>query len=244
MGSSEPFIILAGGEGRRLKSVIPDRPKPLAPVNGKPFLQHLIENLYRQGVRDVVLSLCNQADMIEAFVQEYVKPADLRVRTVREPAPMGTGGAVRFVVRTLGITTPFYVGNGDTYLPKGYSDFRSRQKGFDAHDLIGLVQVPDISRYGGVKFAPSHKILSFVEKSSGGGAGWINSGLYYLNPQSVDLPEREYSMERDVFPQLLRQGRLYGLCLQTDFIDIGIPSDYRRFESFLAEHMGNGSCPN
>lgn len=242
MEKAAPFIVLAGGQGRRLKSVVPNLPKPLAPVGDRPFLQHLIENLYAQGVRDLILSVHHQAHLIEAFVQNYTKPSGLSIRTVFEPRPLGTGGAVRFVMQSLRITTPCYVANGDTFMPRGYSDFRARQVPSASCDLIGLVRVPDVSRYGSVECDAVCKVLALKEKSVGEGGGWVNSGLYYLNPQSVDLPEADFSMENRVFPRLIQEGRLYGLRLETGFIDIGIPSDYHRFEVFLAEHKENEPC--
>lgn len=237
-----PFIILAGGEGRRLKDAVPDRPKPLAPINGLPFLQYLIENLYKQGVRDIVLSLHHQAHLIEDFVQRYSRPTDLTLRAVTEPEPLGTGGAIRHIVRTLNLNAPFYVGNGDTYLPQGYAEFADKRGLLPSRNLIGLVHVADASRYGKVELDSASKIVAFNEKAADQGPGWVNSGLYFLTPDSVDLPDARFSIETRVFPLLLQQAKLYGVRLDSDFIDIGVPGDYRRFASFLAKHKGKQPC--
>lgn len=235
-----PCIILAGGEGTRLRSVVSDRPKAMAPIGGIPFLQYLFENLYSQGVRQIVLSLSYRAEQIEAFVEQWQnRPRDLVIRSVREPHPLGTGGALQYVVQALGIRSPIYVVNGDTYLPTGFGEFHASMQSDLSLNGLGLVQVDDTSRFGRVEFSEDQYILNFHEKTEGAGSGWINSGLYYLQPDVLLQNQERFSLEIQVLPQLIRAKKLRGICLATDFIDIGIPSDYHRFERFLEQ---NNKC--
>ena len=230
-----PCIILAGGQGTRLKSVVQDRPKALAPVAGQPFLQHLLESLYAQGARDVILSLHHQAEMIEAFVADWVtRPSDLKIRSVREPRPLGTGGAIRFVVQALKIHSAVFVTNGDTFLTTGFREMTEKIPADFSANAIGLVQVPDASRFGKVECDNSGKILRFQEKVSNAGPGWINSGIYFLQNSTVlQNQQDEFSLEKVVFPQLVEQKTLRGISLDAQFIDIGIPSDYYAFENLF-----------
>lgn len=224
-----PVIILAGGAGTRLKSVVKDVPKPLADVDGEPFLKYLVMNLYRQGVRHFVLSLHHGADQFESFIGQNEWPSDLKFETVTEPKPLGTGGALRYAVEALNLSGPFYVCNGDTILPKAFATML--ETSLEQKDCsMAIVSVEDASRYGRVEFDGEHRVTGFVEKQEGIGRALINAGIYRLESEDLrSFADEVFSTERDLFPQLVAEGRLRAAPVESEFIDIGIPEDYYKF---------------
>jgi NDP-sugar pyrophosphorylase family protein len=222
------LLVLAGGFGTRLRATVPDLPKPLAPVLGRPYLSYQLENWLRQGATALTFLLHHQADAVESFLTSQSREtsrARCVVRTVTEPRPLGTGGAIAHAVRELQLTGSFLVTNADTWLAGGIEAI-SRAPA----PCIGVVQVPDVERYGAVRFGPDAAIGAFEEKGANAGAGWINAGLYHLHASLFhDWRGQPLSLEREVFPLLAQQGRLRAVPLQTEFIDIGVPADYFRF---------------
>lgn len=173
-----PLLVLAGGFGTRLQSVIPGLPKPLAPVGGRPFLSLQIERWISQGVRSFIFLLQHQADLIIEFLKN--EQADLlrdcRVQYVVEPTPMGTGGAITYAVEKLVIEGDFLVTNSDTWLGSGI------QQMMEAHSPAVLtIYMSDVGRYGELVFNHQLQILEFTEKNKDANSGWINAGLYRMN---------------------------------------------------------------
>lgn len=219
------LLALAGGFGTRLRSVVSDVPKPLAPISGRPYLAYLLETWVEQGVTDITLLLHHQADAVEAFLAE-VRPlfAQCRIATVTEPQPLGTGGAVAHAVREEHIAESFIVVNADTWLGNGIAEIANA-----AAPCIGVIKVADAGRYGSVEL-DGDRITAFREKRPELGSGWINAGIYHLRPQELaGWDGKPFSVERDLFPKLAASGTLGALPLATEFIDIGVPEDYRRF---------------
>ena len=215
-------LILAGGLGTRLRSVVSSVPKPLAPVAGKPFLYWLLDNLQQQGVKKVFLSLQHQAKLIQEFLKS--ESFDLEVQTLVEPHPLGTGGAIGFAVQEMKILDSFFVINGDTWLSQSVSILQTCSP-----PSIGLVQVADASRYGRVEWQGQF-VRNFIEKKNNAVSGWINAGVYYLAPEDFeDWDGRPCSLEREMLPKWTKQNRLRVCALETEFIDIGIPQDYEKF---------------
>ena len=215
-------LILAGGFGTRLRSVVSQVPKPLAPVGDKPFLHWLLRNLEYQGVKEVTLSLHQQASLIEQYLES--ESFGLKISTVIEPEPMGTGGAIAYVVNQQQWNGSFFTINGDTWLGSWVPSFSGVHS-----PAIGLVHVEDTSRYGRVDWQDD-LVQSFQEKQPKAGPGWINAGVYLL--QASDFQNwdgRPFSLERDLLPEWAQQGRLQACPLDTEFIDIGVPEDYHRF---------------
>ncbi len=221
------MLILAGGLGTRLRSAIDSLPKPLAPIGGKPFLELLLKNYYRMGIRKFILSLHYQADLIVKFVNdlklfEVLEGAEFRF--VVEPELMGTGGAVAFAIKELGLNEAFFVANSDTWLDHGPSEMLNC-----GAPSIGLVHVEHNDRYGSVEFLEG-KVTSFKEKEVTSGASYINAGLYFLSPKEFyQIKEKVFSIEKVLFPTLVGQGLLRAVVLESSFIDIGIPEDLHRF---------------
>jgi D-glycero-alpha-D-manno-heptose 1-phosphate guanylyltransferase len=227
MSSLPPLLVLAGGFGTRLLSAVGEVPKPLAPVANRPFLHYLVESWLSQGVTSLVFLLHHKAKSIEDFLQSLKARGLLKncvVQTLTEPDPLGTGGAVNYAVNQLGISGSFLVANADTWIGSG-----SRQVGMEGSPAMAILQSPTTERYGGVRVKDG-MVAAFQEKSGIHGPGLINAGLYHLPAELFrQRSAGAFSLERDVFPELVSEGRLKAVELQTEFIDIGIPEDYFRF---------------
>ncbi len=221
------LLVLAGGFGTRLQSVVSAVPKALAPVGGVPFLHLQLEHWINQGLRSFVFLLHHQSELVIEFLetekQDLLKSCE--VEWLVEPVPMGTGGALAHAVEQLGLREDFLVTNADTWLGSGIEAMRGA-----VSPAIAVVQVPDAGRYGSVQFDNEKIVHAFKEKSANMGAGWINAGLCRLDPALFASREHEpFSLEQISFPAWVADGILKAVPLQADFIDIGVPDDYFRF---------------
>jgi NDP-sugar pyrophosphorylase family protein len=234
------LLVLAGGFGTRLKSVITDVPKALAPIGDIPFLQLLLEHWLAQGLREFTFLLHHQADLIIAFLQAHQVelPKDCQVDWIIEPVPMDTGGAIAHAVKTLDLKDEFLMTNADTWLGGGIFDLIQ-----SAAPAMAVVNLDDVSRYGQVHFDHAQRVSAFVEKNDQRDVGWINAGLYHLSAELFkNWDGQPFSLERDLFATLVQNRRLIAVPLQTDFIDIGIPADYQRFCRWVATGRQNPLC--
>jgi D-glycero-alpha-D-manno-heptose 1-phosphate guanylyltransferase len=225
--TSTTCVILAGGLGTRLRSVIADKPKCLAPVGNSSFLEIQIQTLARAGIDSVVLSLGYLADQVLAATSSKAQHAI--IRHVIEAAPLGTGGAVAHALDTLGLDEVL-VANGDTYLDGDLSALlRPLDRGRAELFRMAVVEVPDRARFGGVEIDAGGLVRGFIEKGRHG-LGCINAGLYRLCREALPPSGRgAYSMETDVLPSLVQQGHVRASHICGEFIDIGVPADYQRF---------------
>jgi NDP-sugar pyrophosphorylase family protein len=201
--------ILAGGLGTRLRTVINDRPKVLAPVRGKPFLAYLLDQIIEAGIRRVVLLTGYRGEQIaDEFGHSY---QHIQIEYSAEPEPLGTAGALRhalpklFPVPSIGGSAGSHaamVMNGDSYCAADLPKFRAFHESSAAQASLVLTRVPDSSRFGKVESAPDQRVERFVEKQAAGGPGWINAGIYLINRALIhEIPEgRAVSIERDMFP--------------------------------------------
>jgi NDP-sugar pyrophosphorylase family protein len=226
-----PAMILAGGLGTRLARVLPDTPKVLAPVAGRPFLAYLLDALTDAGIRDAILCTGHRADLVEReFGARY---QGISLRYSRETQPLGTGGALRQALSLTGADTLLAL-NGDSFVACDFPAFLAwhREKCFAAS--LVLAQVADGSRFGTVDANPHAVIRSFVEKNGRAEAGWINAGVYLLSrPLLASLPQgRMLSIEHDVFPTWVSVG-LGGYRSSGAFLDIGTPESFAQAETFL-----------
>lgn len=225
-------FVLCGGLGTRLRSVLSDRPKSMAPVADRPFLELILRQLHEQGIRKVILGTGYRAEQIEQYFQSGAD-LGLSIEYSREDEPLGTGGAVKLAEKFL--SDPVVVVNGDSYVEWSLSEARALQVERNAELVIILQAVSDVSRYGSVTIDDENRITEFVEKRARTGSGLINAGVYLLQKEIVaQLPaDRAISLEREVFPRLL--GRpIYGMVSRGIFIDIGIPEDLARAQTLLA----------
>ena len=221
------LLVLAGGFGTRLKTAVADVPKALAPVDSVPFLQLQIEHWLDQGLREFTFLLHHQADQIIAFLQSQMSGllTGCQVDWLIEPTPMDTGGAIAHAVQELGLTDDFLMTNADTWLGGGVRELMQ-----STAPAMAVVNLPDVSRYGQVHFDQSNHVTAFVEKNAQSSAGWINAGLCHLSTGPFkNWNGRPFSLERELFTTLVTNRSLMAVPLQTDFIDIGVPTDYHRF---------------
>lgn len=226
------LVVLCGGLGTRLRSVVADRPKSLAEVAGKPFLEHILEYYRRQGVTDFLLATGYLSEQIEAcFPGGRFKDASVTFSV--EAEPLGTGGALKQAQRLL--ADDFFVVNGDTWMECSLAQLRAHGLAHDLPAVLALRHVEDASRYGAVRTDAEGRIRQFVEKSATAEAGQINAGVYWLRKSLLDLiPTGKVSLESQIFTTLL-DGRLGAQTFHARFIDIGIPADFERAQTLLAD---------
>jgi D-glycero-alpha-D-manno-heptose 1-phosphate guanylyltransferase len=230
-------IVLAGGLGTRLRGVIgADLPKPLAPVAGRPFLEHVLDHLAQSGVTRVVLSIGYRGEAIRAHFGGAYR--DLELRYAPEDEPLGTGGAIQHALAATEAPTVFVV-NGDSLLAADLAAAARRFAEVRADVVMCLRAVPDTARYGAVRTAADGRVLGYAEKGAAG-PGTINGGLYLVRRDlfaGAGLP-RQFSFERDFLERRCDDLRIYGLVTDGYFIDIGIPADYARAQRELTRPRG------
>jgi D-glycero-alpha-D-manno-heptose 1-phosphate guanylyltransferase len=217
-------VILAGGFGTRLRSVVSDLPKPMAPVGGRPFLAYLVDWLRSQDILDIVFSTGYLSRVIEGHFGDG-RSFGVRIRYSREEEPLGTGGAIRLAARLIEGET-FLLMNGDSFFGIDLDALREFHILHGATGAMALAQMEDISRYGKVEVGPGGEVTSFSEKG-GVGSGLINAGIYVIGrPMIEEIPPGKVSLESEVLPRMVGRG-LYGVAFRGLFVDIGLPEDYR-----------------
>jgi D-glycero-alpha-D-manno-heptose 1-phosphate guanylyltransferase len=221
-------MVLAGGRGTRLRPVLNDRPKCLAPVGDRPFIALQLEMLAARGIERFVLALGHLAPL----VQQAIVPlqSQLRIDTVTEPDPLGTGGAILHAMHHAGIGECM-VTHGDTWLDADFSALMAPLDPAVNEKLrMGCIVVADRSRYGGVAFEGSGLVAGFLPKGAEG-SGPIHAGCYRVQRGAFNGwgVGAQFSLELDVLPGLIAAGAVRATPLDGTFIDIGVPDDYRRF---------------
>ena len=222
--------ILAGGLGTRLRPVVADRPKALARVAERPFVAFLLDQLEAAGVRDVVLLTGHRAEQVRDELGD--RHGSMRLRYSPEREPLGTAGAVRLALPMIDSESLLLL-NGDSFCEADL-DAIGRFHAPETCSLV-LAQVEDSERYGQVEADEEGTIHGFREKGTSLGPAWINAGVYLLSRSIVKMipPNRAVSLEREVFPRLVREGLLRGFRQEGPFIDIGTPDSYARAEAFV-----------
>jgi NDP-sugar pyrophosphorylase family protein len=216
------IAVLAGGLGTRLRGVLPETPKILASVLGKAFLEHLLDWLIRQGARRVILCLGYRAGDVLAYI-EARSFAPLEIRTVVEPEPLGTGGAIARA-RLLLNSDPVLVINGDTLVDADLNAFLAGHRTSRAEASILCTEVEDPGRYGRLEIDAHDRILRFVEKDTTAGPAWINGGYYLFSRAVLEAIATlsKGSLERDIL-QRMRPGTIHAFRTHGRFLDIGTP---------------------
>jgi NDP-sugar pyrophosphorylase family protein len=225
-------VVLAGGMGTRLRSVVADRPKVLAPVAGRPFLTYLLDQIADTGIQRVVLSTGHLAEQFAEVIGDRYR--NIQITYAQEEQPLGTGGAIHFAC---GFTKAdqLLVMNGDSYCAADLSEYIDWHADGENDVSLMLAKVSDASRYGTVEMEAGGQITAFIEKRPESTAGYINAGVYLFRRTMLEqFPAGPSSMERDVFPVWLRDRSMLGWVTEAEFIDIGIPSDYERSHEFMA----------
>ncbi len=219
-------IILAGGEGKRLRSVINDIPKPMAPVKGIPFLEYLVLQLKKQNIKDLIFSTGYKGSIIKNYFQDGDN-WDINIEYSEEDKPLGTGGALRKAGELID-DEHFIVMNGDSFFDIEFKQLISFHEDKQAVATIGLAYVETIERYGYVEIGNDGKITKFVEKDNSVSPGYINGGIYILNSELINkIPLGQVSLETEVLPNLINRG-LFGMKSKSFFVDIGKPEEYQR----------------
>lgn len=220
-------IILAGGFGTRLQHIVNDVPKPMAPINGIPFLSYLFDYLIKFNIEHIILSTGYLHEKIESFYKYQYH--NIKISYACETSPLGTGGAIRFAFSKCK-TDEALILNGDTLFRIDIDEFISFAKTKKTNLSIVLRNIEDVSRYGSVQFDNNMKINSFTEKCNSTGKGFINGGIYWVKKQLFDkfqLPEK-FSFEKDLMEKYCSSDSFYAYQSNGYFIDIGIPEDYAK----------------
>jgi len=223
-------VILAGGLGTRLHSLLGGKPKPMAPIAGRPFLEYVLLWLKKYGFTEVILCIGYQG----VFIQKYFGQGErwgLNIRYSHEEELRGTAGALKLAQGFIRGEN-FLVLNGDSFVDLDLNILIYYHRVRKALASIALVKVPNTARYGAVEIDESGKIMRFMEKEETKTPGLINGGIYVFQREVLELiPEgRPVSLEREIFPKLIGEG-FYGLPFQAYFIDIGVPEDYLRLQA-------------
>ncbi len=229
-------IILAGGLGTRLQSVVNDKPKCMADVAGKPFLYYVIDFLQKNAIESFIFSVGYMHKIIEEYLEE--KYPNLNYTLALENEPLGTGGAIKLACGKASSKNVMVV-NGDTLYKINAAPLNQLHEAVNAHCTLSLKPMQNFDRYGVVKVNKDHSIKSFREKKYYD-SGLINGGVYALNTGKFlqePLPEK-FSFEKDyleknVYHRSSQKPKLYGIIQDKYFIDIGIPEDYVRAQGEL-----------
>jgi D-glycero-alpha-D-manno-heptose 1-phosphate guanylyltransferase len=225
-------IILAGGLGTRLRSAVPDLPKPMAPIAGRPFLAYQMDHWIAQGVGHFILSVGYRHEAISAHFGHRYRGATLDY--VAETTPLGTGGALLLAAAQLPDDRSALLLNGDTYFDVALDRLAAHARRHDAQWCLSLFRSHDPARYMGVGLARDGRINALKAPT----APLANGGVYLFRPSALQAVKvcagAPLSLENDLFPLLFEQGqRFAGLECPGAFIDIGVPHDYHRAASVL-----------
>lgn len=229
--AADEAIVLAGGFGTRLREVVADVPKPLAPVAGRPFLAWLLDRLAAGGIRRCILATGYMAEAIEQRIGARWQGMEIACSV--EAQPLGTGGAIRLAARRLQ-GEGAHVLNGDTWLDYAPKALEAAARAMEAPMAIALARVGDVGRYGAVDVREG-RAVAFREKGETG-AGWINAGCYFLGRDALAaLPALDaFSFEREVLQPRAQAGDVAAFTDTAGFIDIGVPEDYARAQALFA----------
>ncbi|ESQ54134.1 hypothetical protein EUTSA_v10025578mg [Eutrema salsugineum] len=228
-------LILVGGLGTRLRPLTLSTPKPLVEFANKPMILHQIEALKAAGVTEIVLAINHQQpEVMLNFVKEYEKKLEMKITFSQETEPLGTAGPLALARDKLvdeESSEPFFVLNSDIICEYPLLEMIEFHKTHGAEASIMVTKVDDPSKYGVVvteeEEEASARVESFVEKPKHFVGDKINAGIYLLNPSVLDRIElRKTSIEKEIFPRIASEKKLYAMVLPGFWMDIGQPKDY------------------
>ena len=233
-------VILAGGRGTRLQSLVSDRPKPMAVVNGRPFIEWLVRQLVAQGICHIIVSTGYLAETFERHLGTGKRFGAEVVYSWEENA-LGTGGATRLALSHVH-GDRLLVLNGDSYCRFDLPTMVQLHERVSASATLWLTNVDDCDRYGTVQTAEDGSVVAFREKQLGSGVGTISAGIYLLQRSTVEaIPaNRPVSIEREVFPVLIGRG-LFATIGHGPFLDIGTPESYTAADAVLGNELARFS---
>lgn len=233
-------IILAGGFGTRLQTVVSDVPKPMAPINGYPFLNYQLNYLKYYGIKRAILSVGYMHESITSYYKNNFNGVEIEYSI--EESPLGTGGGIRKAI-SLCKSKSVLVLNGDSFFEIDLHSFSNHHYTFKSDFTLALRNVDNAARYGTIELSVSgggrgQKIISFKEKNNEAKPGLINGGIYALNTDvflKKTKAEINFSIEKDFFEAKLNELDIYGIEFNNYFIDIGIPEDYTKAQHDFKE---------
>lgn len=227
-------ILLAGGLGTRLRSVVSDRPKPMALIENRPFMEYVVHELSKYGITDIIFAVGYKGSMVEEYFGdgsrfEAYDGTRLRIQYAYEKELLGTAGAIKNAAKLVTEDT-FFVLNADTFYQIDYGRLVRMQEELGLEMALVLREVPDVSRYGQAVLKDG-RLTGFNEKTSEARPGTINGGVYRMTRALMeDIPEGKVSLENEMIPKWLKEGRMLGGFVNDGyFIDIGIPEAYFQF---------------
>lgn len=222
-------ILLAGGLGTRLQSVVSDRPKPMALIEDKPFMEYVVHELSRHGITDIIFAVGYKGSMVEEYFGDGSRFSHLTIRYAYEEELLGTAGAIKNAGKLV-TDEVFFVLNADTFYQIDYSRLVRLQQEEHLEMALVLREVPDVSRYGQAVLTEG-RLTAFNEKTTEAKPGTINGGIYLMKRSLLEeIPEGKVSLENVMIPRWLSEGRrLGGFVNDGYFIDIGIPEAYYQF---------------
>ena len=223
-------ILLAGGLGTRLRSVVNDRPKPMALIGDKPFMEYVVHELSRYGIDEIIFAVGYKGSMVEEYFGDGSR-FGVKVSYAYEEELLGTAGAIKNAGRFVTEDT-FFVLNADTFYQMDYGRLLRVKEENRLEMALVLREVPDISRYGAAVLDGA-MLAGFNEKTAEKRPGTINGGVYLMNRELLsEIPEGKVSLENEMIPKWMAEGRrLGGFVNDGYFIDIGIPEDYFKFRA-------------
>ena len=225
------FIILSGGQGTRLKSVVGDQQKVFAKINNEPFLNILLKHIHSQGGRRIILSTGFKAQDLEDYYKK--ESLGLEILFSREDSPLGTGGAIKKAC-ALVKTDDFFALNGDSFCALDYLAFLKFHQRHDALSSIAVTQVANNSDFGTISLDNQGQIISFQEKISSRSPKFVNAGIYCFAKEITKyMPAQDvFSIERDFFPTLVGK-TFFGYPIKEKFLDIGTPERFEQAKKDL-----------
>lgn len=227
-------IILAGGLGTRLQSVVSDKPKCMADIQGKPFLYYICKRLMKFHFCKVIFSVGYKKEMIIDYVTANRKEFQFAFDFAEEDEPLGTGGAILNAL-PYSDTEDFFVINGDTFFDVNFDEMLQDQQLNSTDCTIALKKMEKADRYGLVQMNQENFITSFEEKKLNT-SGYINGGVYCIYRNSfLNIPfEKKFSFEKEYLEKMITERDFYGFVQDRYFIDIGIPEDYAKAQQELS----------
>lgn len=229
-------VVMAGGEGSRLRPLTSGRPKPLVPVANRPIMEHIVRHLARHGVDEVVATLYYLGNEIEEYFGDG-EDVGVRMRYSRESVPLGTAGSVKNAEAFLGGET-FLIVSGDALTDLDVESALAFHRAKGALATLVLARVPNPLEFGLVVTDDAGRVQRFLEKPTWSEvfSDTVNTGMYILEPEILDLmePGKAYDWSSDIFPRLLAEGKpLFGYVMEDYWADVGSLSQYREAQEDL-----------
>lgn len=230
-------VVLAGGLGTRLRPAVPDVPKPMASVQGRPFCEWLLDYWIGQGIRRFVLSIGYMAEVFRSHFGCAFGGAEI-VYAV-EDSPLGTGGALLNALRLVEHSVPCLVLNGDTLFRVELAALERFHALGKADASLAVRPSEELARFGTVRFDADGRIREFGATVAAGGVGYINGGVYLLSPSLMALagPPKKLALEQELIPAWIRDHRIMAYVCRAAFIDIGVPESYRAAQTLVPEGL-------